>query len=217
MKAVYMIKNKINQKVYIGVSKNPERRFLEHCHKREKSVSLINTAIQKWGKDNFSLEILEDLCEDWAEKEIHYIQIMNSLVPSGYNIHPGGNTPPHKSGEQNPFCKITEEIAVAVKKDLLNPTVLRKDIVKKYQITYDILRHINEGGSWYEEGLSYPLRDLEVVLNKERADKVKHLLKTTTLTQRKIGELVGWKRSAVTMINIGKNHYDPNEKYPIRP
>ena len=47
-------------------------------------------------------------------------------------------------------------------------------------------------------------------------DKVIQLLKETEMSQKDIGKEVGWNRSAVTMINIGKNHFDPNEQYPIR-
>lgn len=39
---------------------------------------------------------------------------------------------------------------------------------------------------------------------------------TTKLSQTEIGKEVGWNRSAITMINIGKNHYDPNLDYPLR-
>ena len=56
----------------------------------------------------------------------------------------------------------------------------------------------------------------EYFINEWKADKVIELLKTTTLTQKEIGKQVGWNRSAVTMINIGENHFRENEKYPIR-
>ena len=42
------------------------------------------------------------------------------------------------------------------------------------------------------------------------------MLQHTKLTQKEIGKKVGWNRSAVTMINIGKNHYRENLEYPIR-
>lgn len=33
MKAIYKIENKINHKIYIGQSNDPNRRFIEHCKK----------------------------------------------------------------------------------------------------------------------------------------------------------------------------------------
>ena len=111
---------------------------------------------------------------------------------------------------------ITEEIATNIKRDLLNPMILRKEIRKKYQITEDILRHINDGDSWRDDSLTYPLRPSEHELMKIKAQEVKKLLKTTKLSQREIANKFGLKRSFVTMINIGQNYYDTNESYPLR-
>lgn len=117
----------------------------------------------------------------------------------------------------NSFAKISNETAEAIKRDLLDKSVLRKDIRKKYDITEDILRHINDGTSWHDESLTYPLRPCEADIIEERAEEAKRLLKETTLTHKEIAERVGLKRSFVTMINMGQNHYDPKETYPIRP
>ena len=49
-----------------------------------------------------------------------------------------------------------------------------------------------------------------------KALKVIELLKNTKMSQKEIGQEVGWNRSAITMINIGKNHHQENLDYPIR-
>lgn len=214
-KAVYKIANKINGKIYIGESKRPEERFREHCIKEYKYESLIHRAIKKYGEENFTFEII-GWFEDWAEKEKYYISFYRSLAPYGYNLHPGGGEPPIYKGEDNPASIITQEIANGIIQDLLNYSIPRKTILHKYKVTTDIIRHINEGSSWRKEALTYPLRPQENQLDKMRADKVKELLRTTKLSQAEIGKQVGWNRSAVTMINIGKNHYDKNIDYPIR-
>ena len=72
------------------------------------------------------------------------------------------------------------------------------------------------GNSWKDENLSYPLRPTEKEINELKAKKVIELLKNTKLTQKEIGQEVGWNRSAVTMINIGKNHHQSDLEYPIR-
>lgn len=169
----------------------------------------------KYGKEHFSFEIL-GWFEDYNDKEKYYIQYYRSLAPNGYNIMQGGENPPHYKGEDNSFSKITQEMADGIIKDLKNWSILKKQIVKKYNVSYDILRHINEGDTWRIEGETYPLRPKESVLNELRADKVIELLLTTNLSQKEIGKIVGWNRSAVTMINIGKNHHKDNLNYPIR-
>ena len=214
-KAIYKIENKINHKIYIGQSNNPTKRFKDHCRKNEKYKSLIHDAIIKYGEDNFSFEVIE-WTEDYNNKEKFWIEYYRSLTPYGYNILKGGQEPPAHCGENSPNAKITFKVAQQIKKDLLNWKIPRKQIVKKYNISYDILRHINDGDSWKDENLSYPLRPMEKELNELRADKVIELLKTTKLTQKEIGQIVGWNRSAITMINLGKNHFRDDENYPIR-
>ena len=49
-KAIYKIENKINHKIYIGQSNNPQRRFNEHCVRKTAHRSLIHEAILKYGK-----------------------------------------------------------------------------------------------------------------------------------------------------------------------
>lgn len=214
MKAIYRIINNINGKSYIGQSIDPIRRFREHCG-RINCNSLINKAIKKYGKDNFSLEVI-GWFEDYNEKEKYYIEYYKTLVPYGYNILKGGEEPPYLSKENHPLSKISEEEASNIQNDLLNLKISRRQIIKKYKITNDILRHINDGTSWYNNNLTYPLRPQEKELNKIRADEVIKLLQTTNLSQKEIGQKVGWNRSAITMINIGKNYHKDNIDYPIR-
>lgn len=88
---VYMHVNKINQKKYIGITKNlPEERWVNgNGYKRQ----AFYNAIQKYGWDNFDHVILFDnltqseACE--KEKEmIFYYQSNNKSF--GYNVSPGG-------------------------------------------------------------------------------------------------------------------------------
>lgn len=215
-KAIYLIENKINHKKYVGQSKNPTQRFLEHTYKSsKKDNSLINKAIQKYGKENFSFTIL-GWFEDYNEKEKYYISYFQSLAPNGYNIQKGGEEPPYHSRENHPRTFLTEEQVKSIQKDLQNYSLSLEQIRKKYRISKDILRHIKDGSSWHDENLHYPLRPTQKELNTIKVNKVKELLKTTNLSQADIGKQVGWNRSAITMINIGKNYFDKNEQYPIR-
>lgn len=89
---IYLIKNNINNKCYIGQSINIMRRWWEHkarafnCNNNCYNKPLYN-AIRKYGIENFSIEILEECSEEQLnEKEYYYIQKNNTLVPNGYNI-----------------------------------------------------------------------------------------------------------------------------------
>lgn len=214
-KAIYKIENKINHKIYIGQSIDPQRRFREHCCKHEKYISLIDRAIHKYGKENFSFEII-GWFENYNEKEKEYIQFYRTLAPYGYNIALGGKEPPHYKGEKNPQAKLTQTQADKVIKQLLDWKIPRKTIVKSNFITYDIVRHINEGSSWRKEELSYPLRPSEKYIDDLRVNYIKKLCCDPTIPLNQIGAKVGWGRSSAKMINQGHNHFDERLKYPIR-
>lgn len=90
---IYMHKNKINQKVYIGETCqiNLNNRWKNGAG--YKSCTYFYNAIQKYGWDNFEHLILEQ--GDWtpeviAEKENYYIKYYDSKNPEkGYNINDG--------------------------------------------------------------------------------------------------------------------------------
>lgn len=87
---IYKITNLITSESYIGQSVNIERRFKEHCTSKDKCV--IHIAINKYGKENFSFDIIE-ICEqkELNEKEIYWIKYYNTYY-KGYNETLGGQT-----------------------------------------------------------------------------------------------------------------------------
>lgn len=99
---VYMHKNKINGKVYIGItSQKPQNRWGSNGSKYKKGLRFYN-AIQKYTWENFEHIILfEKLSKDKAEqKEIELIkQYKSNNANYGYNIANGGNSKGKQSEE----------------------------------------------------------------------------------------------------------------------
>lgn len=93
---VYKITNKINNKVYIGItSKGISARWKEHLYSAEhESPFKLHRAIHKYGKENFTVELI-DFCNSWeelTEKEKHYISLYKSNCDEfGYNMTEGGD------------------------------------------------------------------------------------------------------------------------------
>ena len=87
---IYKITNLINGKIYVGqTSRTPEIRFSEHVH----ADSYIGSAIRKYGRANFKIEVLEE-CESKKEldnREQYWIARFESMGPNGYNLTEGGN------------------------------------------------------------------------------------------------------------------------------
>ncbi len=90
MFCVYKIINKINKKAYIGITKrDPKIRMQEHFSNKNE---LLGKAKEKYGRENFILEILENnISENQIDdKERYYIKLYDTLAPKGYNLSQGG-------------------------------------------------------------------------------------------------------------------------------
>lgn len=89
---VYILRNKINDKVYIGQTIQPLMdRFRRHCSMNASNSELnmpIKRAIAKYGAENFSVEVLYR-GEELNKMEIYYIGLYDSYR-DGYNATIGG-------------------------------------------------------------------------------------------------------------------------------
>ena len=85
---IYKITNLVNGKIYIG--KHSQK--IQNKDTYFGSGVLLNKAINKYGKENFKKEIIENCTkENLSEKEIYWINKFDCFVPNGYNLAKGGN------------------------------------------------------------------------------------------------------------------------------
>lgn len=88
---IYCIENTIDHKKYIGLSRNIEERWYNHCY-HLRAGTHINTYLQnaynKYGADAFTFYILEQCNEDQLEeRERYYIESLETMTNQhGYNI-----------------------------------------------------------------------------------------------------------------------------------
>jgi GIY-YIG catalytic domain. len=124
---VYKIENKINNKKYIGITNDVIKRWSNH--KCNNSKSPVGYAIQKYGVENFTFDILyEGLTIEEAEnKEIQLIEQHKTLTTQlGYNILLGGignypNTHLKGIGLGNNNQKLTKEEVEKIKNNRNQP------------------------------------------------------------------------------------------------
>lgn len=118
MIGIYKITNKINGKIYIGQSNDIYRRFYEHQTKGGTSRIPVDVAIQKYGKDKFSYEVLEECSiDELNQKETFWIKKLNA-IENGYNCSEGGNQ--QSIGENNGKAKLTEKDVIEIRKAYSN-------------------------------------------------------------------------------------------------
>lgn len=102
MYLIYLLKNRINGKIYIGKTNNLYKRLSAHKNDR-RIITHFTKAIDKYGFDNFECIILEENIpkNNIKQKEIFYIDKFNSYKSNNYNSTIGGDG--FCSGKEHPF------------------------------------------------------------------------------------------------------------------
>jgi group I intron endonuclease len=87
---LYLVENKLNGNLYVGITNNIKRRFRKHKNNSESKP--LNAAIKKYGVDNFIFQISQYLeSEDVAyEMEKYWIERLRNDGFRLYNIAEGG-------------------------------------------------------------------------------------------------------------------------------
>lgn len=217
-KDIYVIKNDINNKLYVGQSKNVNERFRGHC-KNNHTISLLDDAIQEYGKEHFWYEILESQVSDADARERYWIAELDTLAPNGYNIMEGGSAPPHYFGEDHHNATISDIDVDRLIWDLENTNTSLSSLGGKYGISKRQVMRINDGSSRRRDNVDYPARknpNINGKLTDEDVDKIIHLLKYTYRFYGDIGREFGVSSHTIQFINDGITHRREDINYPIR-
>lgn len=220
-KDIYIIKNDINDKVYIGQATNTEYRWKRHLSdskyeaKYQKNISVLHRAMAKYGADHFWYEILEAQIEDYNEKEKYYIKKYNSIVPNGYNITPGGNGLGY--GTENVNALFNEEQIKEIISKISSSTKSLSKIAEEYGCNSEVICAINSGERYKQENLIYPLRETSRRYSKDKLKQVIYALKyEKDKTLKQISKEYEIDFSQLNEINWGRIYVLKNETYPLR-
>lgn len=101
MSYIYLIENTINNKKYVGqTTQRLSDRLSQHKTLSQKYDTRLYRAMRKYGTDNFTISLLEECVDSLLnEREKHWIKELNTQVPNGYNINPGGSGVIHHTEE----------------------------------------------------------------------------------------------------------------------
>lgn len=220
-KYIYKITNIINNKCYIGQTKDYIKRFSAHknsLRKNKHDNPHLQSAWNKYGEENFSFDILE-YTENYNEKEKYYIAYYKSdNLEFGYNILPGGEEPPVLRGEDNNYAKLTQaEVDTMIRMLLADETL---DSIERTfpHITRGQICRINTGVAWRKDGLHYPLKKPDHMIGSDVARGIMYDLQYSRLKHKEIATKYNVSRTCVTALNLGKvkDYFDDTLSYPLR-
>lgn len=220
-KDIYIIKNRINTKVYIGQSNNVASRFINHCKPcSAKENSLIDRAIQKYGANNFWFEILEKNVKNYNEREKFWIEKYDSISPNGYNLLSGGEEPPVHYSIDHPLSSFEciDEVH-SIKDQLRNTTLSLSEIARQHRCSKRTIMRINQGIHYEEIDETYPIRQVPNIngkLSMEQVDEIIEILRFSYRQYEDIATQYGVSISSIKNINSGSFHHRDDIKYPIR-
>lgn len=134
---VYAHINKINGKVYVGISYNPLARWGKNGCNYDGGI--FEKAIKKYGWDNFEHIILEKgvTIKQARALERAYIISLDAKVPNGYNLTDGGEGMYGYHLSKETKKKISEKVSVARKGIMFSEehksalSVARKRMIKR--------------------------------------------------------------------------------------
>lgn len=216
-KDIYIIKNKINEKVYIGQTVNPNQRWAQYksAVKKNPGEQLITKAMNKYGFEVFWMEILESGIENYDEREQYWIKKYNSITPNGYNIADGGKG--SGNGIFSPSAKIkSQEVLNSIIEELIIGEKSIKQIAKEYELSPMIINEINMGHTYFNPDLNYPLRDSKKY-SQDKINQITYSLKyELDKSLKDICEEYNCDYSFLNDINQGKAYFREYLTYPIR-
>jgi group I intron endonuclease len=110
---IYKVTNKLNGKLYVGQTvQKLEHRWRDHIRgdNGKNTQSYLYRALQKHGKDNFTVEQIDtaSTIEGLNVLEEFYIKKLNTLAPNGYNLLPGGENRRQHEDTKEKLSKINK-------------------------------------------------------------------------------------------------------------
>lgn len=225
LKDIYIIKNTINDMVYIGQAKNTFERWKGHKTAAKtghyKNKCILYEAMQKYGIDKFYYEILESQIPNYNEREKYWIAFYDCIAPHGYNILPGGEQYPNYKGIDSPTAAIkSKEVLDSIIDDLKQRDLRLTELASKYGVPLNTIHGINSGSTYFNKDIDYPIRKKKIPSKLSDDDVIRVIkhLRDRKETIKEISSIFGVSEETINCINIGQTHKDiyPQIKRPFR-
>lgn len=217
---IYKITNKINGKCYVGLTtRTIEIRFREHIEEgvnlSPDDNSLLHKAIHKYGGSSFEIELLDtaDSKEELSKKELYWAQVLNSMLPNGYNLaEPGhggnlGETVNEKISDsltgKNRWTAGRKRYNNGIKEILLPPNELPPEGFIRGRLP----RTLEQVEKWRETMRQKSDEEREIIVQKQCVSRAKTVKQRTQEEQTVINNRISAGKMGVEPWNKGKQDW----------
>ncbi len=233
---VYQIRNKINNKFYIGITVNCEKRWRRHCLQAHHTVKhAIHWAILKYGECNFVFEQIE-ICLDWDEacnRERFWIKHLKDNKYQLYNETDGGegSLGVRRYGADNP--NYGKEMKPHVKQELLKHRRKLSDeqiqeiqtlyatnnhtqtaLAEQFNVSLTQIHRIVKGKSWGDKKHDEILTKKNMTF--EDAENIRKLYATGNILQKELALKFNCSLNHINRIISGKKWKLPSPQEKTR-
>lgn len=183
---VYLITNKINNKQYIGVSKDFNNRMYQHSVGHDAEHSYIDKSILQHGWENYEVVIIDNYSTEEEKRSLEqkYIkEYKTHRSQGGYNLTWGGDDTcfPNTQGENNPRAQLTEEDVRHIRERRMNGERL-SDVYEDYKDKLTGNKRAGFSKIWLHESWTHVCPEFKgkypAISNKHFATKRNNTLET---------------------------------------
>jgi group I intron endonuclease len=195
---IYCIRNIVNNKVYIGKSKNIYNRIIDHCHKlkikHEDENSYLTNSWHKYGRKSFEYFVIEylELNEELVDKrELYWMKIFKSLNRNcGYNLRSDSQTNMivHKETSKKISKRLKKEWSEGIRSNhgqklsdnwknnperrIIQSAIMTKNLTKYSYRLYDLSKVFIETAN-YKRLVELGLKNVNATFHKKQISYVK--------------------------------------------
>lgn len=150
---IYMIRNKVNDKIYIGLSGNIRPRWISHHSQLRRGLHKnqhLQAAWDKYGEGNFAFEIVERCGQgELPLKEQFWITLFKTTDPrNGYNKQLA--TMKYSSGGTG-LKKTERKVVDFIRKNLLSIGLHPNELASMIGVGHDRMIDMLKNRTWYDE------------------------------------------------------------------
>ena len=227
-----------NGKSYIGLSNNMLARMYSHNERDYKLKRIVGYPIHKYGNIT-EFTVLEEIPPSnrklMNEREKYWIKYYHTWVKdpecNGYNGTQGGDGGCIGSGVDNPKAAFNQEQLDYIFYLLYEKKEKSmKDIANEMKVAETTIRSINQGKSYVQENIVYPIRTIQesnknlltgtksssAKFNENQLKEIINLIQFSNKTFASIAKEYGVHPSTIGNINKGTRYHDDNLSYPLR-